>query len=328
MIQVRCYRDGEEAPVTLGVDAISVPVREATLLWIDAVEPDPAELDLLAARLGINPLTTEDLRNAHQRTKLEHYDRHFHVAIHDCDLADSRLVSREIDLVFGDRWLVSVRQPSDDPDQPSPFDVGPVEHRHALARSGAQGSDLGLLIWAFFDIVVDRYFEVGDRVDERLEDIEEIVFAGEGSMAIPRDVFDLRRDLVQWRRAAAPMREVVAQVVRREVEPVGDGSVVYFQDVYDHLLRVADLLESQRDLLTGLLEAELAVASNRMNLVMKRMTSWGAILLGSTLVAGIYGMNFRHIPELNWSFGYYYALGAMVVLTVGLYAWFKRKDWL
>ena len=100
------------------------------------------------------------------------------------------------------------------------------------------------------------------------------------------------------------------------------------QDVYDHVLRVTDWIETQRDLLTGLLEADLAVVSNRMNQVMKRMTSWGAILLGSTLIAGIYGMNFKNIPELNWGFGYPLALGTMLALTIFLYTWFKRRDWL
>src|SRR5260370_7605202 len=110
--------------------------------------------------------------------------------------------------------------------------------------------------------------------------------------------------MVHFRRAVAPLREVLAQLLRREAECLGDESIVHMQDVYDHVLRVTDWIETQRDLLTGLLEADLAVVSNRLNQVMKRMTSWGAILLGSTLIAGIYGMNFKDIPELNWSFGY------------------------
>jgi magnesium transporter len=120
----------------------------------------------------------------------------------------------------------------------------------------------------------------------------------------------------------------LAALLRREADCLGEAAIVHLQDVYDHVLRATDWIEAQRDLLTGLLEADLAVVSNRMNKVMKRMTSWGAILLGSTLIAGIYGMNFESMPELNWKYGYVFALGSMLALTIFLYTWFKRRDWL
>ncbi len=178
------------------------------------------------------------------------------------------------------------------------------------------------------DVVVDRYFEVVDAIDDHLEDLEEIVFAGRTGEETPREVFTLRRAMVTFRRAAAPLREVIAQMLRREVDVMGEAALMHLQDVYDHVLRVADLGESQRDVLTGLLEAHLAVASNRMNEVMKLMSSWGAILLGATLIAGIYGMNFSDMPELRWRFGYPLALGLMAILTVALYRMFRRRGWL
>ena len=124
------------------------------------------------------------------------------------------------------------------------------------------------------------------------------------------------------------MREVVGELLRREGQYLSDQSLVLMQDVYDHILRVSELIESQRELLTGLLEAHLAVVSNKMNRVMKVTSSWGAIILGSTLVAGIYGMNFRNMPELHWRYGYFFALGAMALLTVSLVWWFRKKEWL
>jgi magnesium transporter len=117
-------------------------------------------------------------------------------------------------------------------------------------------------------------------------------------------------------------------MIRREVAYVSDTAIVHFHDVYDRVLRIVDLVESQRDLLTGLLEADLAVISNRLNTVMKKMTSWGAILIVATLIAGIYGMNFRHMPELRWQYGYAIALGMMAVTTFVLYRLFKKRDWL
>jgi magnesium transporter len=134
--------------------------------------------------------------------------------------------------------------------------------------------------------------------------------------------------LVRFRRAAAPLREVLAQLLRREVPWIGAATVTMLQDVYDHSLRIGDLVDSQRDLLTGLLEAHLAVVSNRMNQVMKLTSSWGAILLVATLIAGIYGMNFEDMPELHWRFGYFGALALMAISTVILYRLFRRRGWL
>ena len=124
------------------------------------------------------------------------------------------------------------------------------------------------------------------------------------------------------------MREVLNAIDRREVPYVDDEVRVHFRDLYDRMLRVIDLIESQRDLLTGLLEAQLAIVSNRTNEVMKRMTSWGAILIVATLIAGIYGMNFRHMPELHWQLGYPAAIASMLLVTLVLYLYFKRKRWL
>ena len=141
-------------------------------------------------------------------------------------------------------------------------------------------------------------------------------------------MFDLRRRLVQFRRAVVPLRDVLASLLRKEVEWVEDHDVVLLQDVFDHVLRMVDLLDSARELMGNAVDAHLAIISNRMNSVMKKMTSWGAIILGSTLVAGIYGMNFRHMPELSWYWGYALALGIMLAITIVGYRYFKRKDWL
>ncbi len=298
------------------------------LLWVDCIDPTESELDSLTKQLEISHLAAEDLHQGGQRTKLEHYHDHFHVAVHDCTLVEDVLTTREIDIVFGNGWLLSVRQPSDNPSEPAAFALEPVIRRFEMERSEEEAWDEGFLLWSFLDVIVDRYFDVADRFDDRLDDVEEIVFSADTGDNIPKEVFDLRRGMVHFRRAVAPLREVVAQLLRKEAECLGDEAIVHMQDVYDHVLRVTDWIETQRDLLTGLLEADLAVVSNRMNQVMKRMTSWGAILLGSTLIAGIYGMNFKNMPELGWAFGYPLALGTMLALTIFLYTWFKRRDWL
>lgn len=326
MIEASRFRHGVAEPEPIDVkDLANARAGPGTLLVVDAVDFTEEELMFLADTLPIHPLALDDLRNANQRTKLERYGSHWHVAVHAVEVKDDGLVVKEVDVVFGEDWFLAVRQPVAGGE---PFELTEVRRRFGRIRLECENDDLGCALWATIDVIVDGYFSVTDLVDERLDDIEEIVFGDERHDAIPQEVFALRRSLVQFRRAAAPIREVLSTFLRREIEWLGPESIVLMQDVYDHSLRIADLIESQRDLLTGLLEAHLAVVSNRMNDVMKKTSSYGAILLVSTLIAGIYGMNFRYIPELRWHFGYFIALATMAVATAILWVQFRKRGWL
>jgi magnesium transporter len=294
------------------------------IVWVDASSPTDDELHALKGDLGISPIVVDAILNPRERTKLMRYGDYFHVAVHDCE-CKQHVSSREIDIVTGPGWLVTVRHPSDDG---TPVDLDEVARRFELQRAEHSTTEQGYLLWALFDVIVDRYFEVTDAVDDRLDVIEDVVFSEKPPPAVPRDIFTVRSDLTTLRRAAAPMREVVNAIIRKEIDFVEADAIVHFHDVFDRVLRVGDLVEAQRDLVTGLLEANLAVTSNQLNQVMKKMTSWGAILIVATLIAGIYGMNFRHMPELHWQYGYLMALGLMGVSTFVLYRMFKRRDWL
>jgi magnesium transporter len=295
-----------------------------TLLIVDVVEATDSELTLIAEQLPIHPLAVEDLRNANQRTKLERYGDHYHVAIHSAAAYEREVCIGEIDVVFGEDWLLVVRQPVE---RGVPMSLDDVVHRFERTRLDGD-DDLGTAVWALLDVVVDGYFTITDLVDERLDNIEDIVFGDEQRGGIPQEVFDLRRSVGRFRRALAPLREVLNQMLRKEVTWLGDGTIVLLRDVYDHTLRLNEMVDSQRDLLTGLLEAHLAVASNRMSQVMKLTSSWGAILLVATLIAGIYGMNFDDMPELHWRFGYAGALALMAISTLILYRMFRKRGWL
>jgi magnesium transporter len=297
-----------------------------SVLWIDAEGPeDKEQLHELKTELGMGATVVDAILNPRERTKLMRYGDYFHVAVHDCECIDDTVSSREIDIVTGPGWLLTVRHPSDDG---SEVDLDEVARRFELQRMEHSETEQGFLLWAIFDVIVDRYFDVTDAIDDRLDEIEEIVFTKDPPSDVPREIFTVRSDLTTARRAAAPLREVVNAIIRREIDFVDDEAIVHFHDVYDRVLRVGDLIEAQRDLLTGLLEANLAVTSNQLNQVMKKMTSWGAILIVATLIAGIYGMNFRHMPELHWQYGYAMALGLMAVSTFVLWRYFKRKNWL
>jgi magnesium transporter len=324
MIHVTRYSEGEVAARTVDVRDLAAAVTDGGVVWIDAEAPAGDELAELSRQLRLHHLVVEDLERRQQRTKLVRYGDQVHVALRDCVLRADHLDAREVDLIVTDRWVLTVRDAEPD----GAASIEPlVRHRFDQQRTEHGATTVGFLVWAVVDVVVDRYFEVTDAIDARLDDIEDVVFSSSGS-GIPRELFTLRRALVAFRRAVAPLREVIGEILRREVAAIEPESLDHLRDVHDHVLRLLDLVESQRELLTGLIEGGLAVQSNQMNTVMKATSSWGAILIVATLVAGIYGMNFEHMPELDWQYGYPLSLATMLVITVALYRVFKGRGWL
>jgi magnesium transporter len=202
--------------------------------------------------------------------------------------------------------------------------------RARFERTKPEKATVGFLVYTIIDEIVDDYFDATDEAEDRLEELEDRIFteAFTDEREVQQRLFDIRRELLMFRRAVVPLREVIAALLRREVAWIDDAVIVHFQDVYDHVLRAIDQVDGQRELMGNAVDAHLAIISNRMNQVMKRMTSWGAILLGSTLIAGIYGMNFTHMPELRWQYGYAWALGLMVAITLTGYWYFRKRDWL
>ena len=189
---------------------------------------------------------------------------------------------------------------------------------------------MGFLLYCLLDELVDGYFGEAEQAEDALEIIEETLFdiGPPSDGTLQQELLELRRSMITFRRRVVPLRDVVLSLLRREVPWIEEASIVYFEDVFDHLLRVVDQIDTQRELMGNVVDASLALTSNRMNEVMKKMTSWGAILIVATLIAGIYGMNFTDMPELHWRFGYYGALGLMLVTTSFLYLYFRRKKWL
>jgi magnesium transporter len=325
MMKAVCFREVDVEAEEVPIDSLRAHADEpGCLLWIDCADPTPDDLALLAKQLHLHELTVEDLKKGRQRTKLERYPNYFHVALHACSLIEDELVMQEFDVVFDEGWLLSVHPNSG----PAPtMSVEQARRRYERQRDELGADDEGFLLWAIVDVIVDGYFEVSTAIDDRLDLVEDVVF-DEKETRLQREIFTLRRSMAEFRRAVGPLREVLGQILRKEVHCIGAEALVHVQDVYDHVLRVLDLIESQREVLTGLREGQLAVRANQMSRVMKATSSWGAILIASTLVAGIYGMNFEHMPELGWQLGYPFALGIMGLVTVTLYRVFKRHDWL
>jgi magnesium transporter len=317
MITVRVYGGGDVKEVD-SADISDVIEEPGRLVWVDVLDATDADLDCLQGEFSLHPLALEDVRHRHQRPKLEEYPSHSFVVAYTAQL-------QEVDLFIGPSWVVSVRQ-TDQEERVWSLD-GAMARFH---RTRADQVSPGFLLYVLLDELVDGWFGATDTSEDALEALEDRIFGElEGEERnIQQELFEARRRLMQYRRAVVPLREVVGTLMRREVEWIDQATATHLQDVYDHVLRAVDQLDAQRELLGNAVDAHLAILSNQMNAVMKRMTSWGAILVCSTLVAGIYGMNFEHMPELGWEYGYLWALGLIAVITVGGYRFFRKKDWL
>ena len=317
MISVRTYDDAGVREVADPAD-ISELIGNGALVWVDLFEAEPHDFECVAREFDLHALAMEDAQKHGQRPKLEHYPTHAFIVAYTADLA-------EVDVFVGRDWVVTVRARAE---SGAHLSLDHVRARFELTRS--EGTNVGILLYTILDVIVDGYFEAVERTDEQLEAVEDRIFGGDvgSERDVQSEIFAIRRQLLLFRRAVSPLREVVAALLRHEVAWIDGAATVHLQDVFDHVLRAIDRVDLQRDLMGNAVDAHLALISNRMNMVMKKMTSGGAIVLGATLIAGIYGMNFEHMPELGWRYGYLWALGLMGALTGLLWWYFRRKDWL
>ncbi len=326
MITCRHYRDGIlEDETTFDPSEVAAAREAGTRVWLDAVEPTDGELEQLREAFGLHQLSIEDSSRWGQRSKVEFYPEYIFLVSHGLTLDEKdELSDGEIHLFARQGvFVITVRR------EPL-FDFGPAVKR----MQGEQGMDhegIGFLLYLLLDEIVDGYLDTIDRLEDLSDDIEERVSAEDDvaatSEALAEDIFKLRRTVVRFRRLAVPMREVLDLLMEPE-GLVTPALTPYYRDVLDHTIRVTELMDNIRDLLTAARELQLAQVSNRLNVVMKKVTSWGAIILLPTLIAGIYGMNFKDMPELRWSTGYPLALGLMAISAFVLYRVFKRRDWL
>ena len=291
-----------------------------TFLWLDLQNPQNEEIDLLREEFNFHPLAIEDATRHHERPKLDAYENYYFMVFYAIgyDTARRRLSGQPIGLFIGANYIVSVHQ----------GEITTIDEtiKRWQANAAEFGQDVGTLLYTLLDALVDDYFPVIDQLAERVEDIEEQIFERYSEDAL-QDVFGLKRDLLQVRRVVAPERDVLNVLIRREVPIFERNSILYLQDVYDHIVRITDSIDTYRDLLSSALDAFLSVQSNRLNQIVKVLTICSIVLMTDALIAGIYGMNFEFMPELHWQYGYPFALGLMLVLSVGLVAFFRWRKW-
>ena len=288
-------------------------------LWFHFDTPTEEELRFLQDDLKIHHLTIEDVVNQNQRPKIEAFEDYVYIAIHPLMHSKKwQIEPTELDLLLGRHWIVSVHY------GPLP---GLIENGHIHERlANALGRGTDFLLYTLVDLVVDSYFPILDEIEDEIDSLEERLLARAKSADMNR-LLAFKRSLVHVRRAVGPQREVFNQLTRHEFPFVRAENLVYFRDVYDHLLRITEELDSLRDILSSALEVHLASTSNQLNVTMKRLTAWGTIFVVITAIAGIYGMNFKFMPELEWRYGYFAVTAAMALISLVLWFYFKKKDY-
>lgn len=296
------------------------------VIWIDLpTEPSEETRAFLSRDLGVHPLVIEDLYAQYLLPKTEEFDDYLYVLLHCLRSEDEtkELTITELDLLLSNRWLVT-----------HALDAGTASctvdkvFREVLRQRRLWEKGAAWLFHAVIDRVVDEYLPVTEAYDQEIEELEAIVLDGAADNVAVERMFGIKRSLVKLRRLTVHQRDIFLKLARKEFGVIPDALLPFMRDVYDHFARNVDLAESYRDLTTNVLEMHLSMQSFRMNEVMKLLTMLSTVMLPLTLVAGIYGMNFEHMPELKWKYGYPAALGLMAVTALSMVLYFRRKKWL
>jgi magnesium transporter len=323
MRHTRLYRQGMLEAKDFPAAQISDYLQQSdTVVWLDLCEPDQQDLAVVSQEFGLHPLAVEDATQEHERPKLDRYQDHYFLTAYavSLDPTSGRLQKSELAAFITPRALITVRKDAG-------FDIdGVVERWDGSADLAGHG--VGFLLWGLLDVVVDGHFATVQQLDEALEGLEDLLFDDRPHSAeVQRRAFEVRKSLVVLRRLVLPMREVVNSLLRRDLGLVDAAMGPYFQDVYDHVLRATEWTESLRDLVSTVLDTNLAIQGNRQNAIMKKVTSWAAIIAVPTAVTGYYGMNVPY-PGFGQHSGVVTSTLLLAVLSGGLYLLFKRLDWL
>ena len=314
------YERGERI-ADIRVDEIrSYLARPSCFVWVALKDPDPAELEALQDEFGLHELAVEDAQHGHQRPKLEEYGASLFVVLQMVEWPGDDLQTGEVAVFVGPQYIISVRRDA----QHGFTEVRRrCEQEPELLRHGP-----AYVLYALMDTVVDRYFPVLDRVTAEIETIEERIFAGATSRAQIEALYTLKRKLLVLDHATGPLLEVAGKLHGGRVPPICSGLHDYFRDVYDHLLRLKQSIDNLRDMVTTAASLNLSLITISESEVTKRLAAYAALVAVPTMVAGIYGMNFRHMPELDWVWGYPAALASMVAIDLYLVYRFRQAKWM
>lgn len=324
---VHCYVRRESGVHALPLDqaiaeytAIRSEASGAPHLWIDIIRPGAAEEELMKKKLGLHPLAVEDCMRGRQRPKLDFYANYFFLVGYVAYLNPerNRTALEELHVFVGARWIMTVH----DQDMQIVNDV--------VARwraNDALYTSTGALSYALLDGVVDSYLPAIDHLGVHVDELEDQILTDQTRDRMP-ELLELRHEVATTRRALSPLHDIVRNLVRRDVTVIADQLQPYYQDVLDHVQRETEELDALRDTLAATLSAYLSISAQQLDHTIRIMAAWSIILMAMAWLAGIYGMNFRFMPELHWRFGYFWALALMLVTGGGLLIYFRKRGWL
>ncbi|MGD9711445.1 MAG: magnesium/cobalt transporter CorA [Thermomicrobiales bacterium] len=322
MIVATQFQTGAAAGVEVDIQSCSEILEDpASLLWVSVVGHDSDDLKIIEEEFAIHYLAIEAAGRTSARPEIDFYDNFIYINFYAFDRDDG--LETELHMIsffVGPNFLVTVQ------DRPI-RSLGEINTNwiQSTRESGQHG--VGLLLYSVLDPIVDDYFLIVDAYANEIDAIETEIFEGNSPESLQR-LFDIKKRAMEFRRVLAPERDLLNTLLRWDSPLLDRQTIIYLQDVYDHLLRVVDSIDNYRDLLGTVLDAHLSLTSNRLNQTMKTLTASSIILMGMTLVASIYGMNFERMPELSWNLGYWFALGLMTLIGTGLVVVFRRIDWI
>jgi magnesium transporter len=289
-------------------------------VWVALKDPEPGELETLQEEFSLHELAIEDAQKGHQRPKMEEYGSSLFVVLHLIEPSGDDLQTGEVAIFVGPQYVISVRR-----DARLGFaDVRRrCEQEPELLQHGP-----AYVLYALMDTVVDRYFPVVDHLTAEIEGIEERIFAGQTTRAQIEALYSLKRKLMTLDHATQPLLEVAGKLHGGRVPPICTGLQEYFRDVFDHLLRLKQSIDNLRDMVATAISVNLSLITIQENEVTKRLAAYAALVAVPTMVAGVYGMNFANMPELQWAYGYPAALATMLLIDAYLVYRFKKAKWM
>jgi magnesium transporter len=310
-----------DADADQSLGSARVPCDPGDFQWIGVHDPSPDELDLIARTFDLHPLAVEDAGDSHQRPKLERYGDTLFLVLKTLWYVDEEdaVETGEINMFVGKDFVVTVRHGKGIDLTSSRRDL---EHRAKVLEHGPMA-----VLYAICDRVVDEYEKVGEALEMDVDEVEESVFSPVRTDDSNR-IYVLKREIAEVRRAVMPLREPMRKFAMGVDDGITPETATYFRDVADHLHRVSEVIDNLDGLLSTAFDAHIARISMQQNEDMRKISAGAALVVVPTLIAGVYGMNFDHMPELHWTFGYAYAIVLMVGVSMGLFAWFKRSGWL
>src|SRR3990172_7536375 len=320
LINCAAYQDGRKLADIKPEEISDYLSRPDCFVWVALRDSGPDELAAMQAEFDLHVLAVEDAHHGHQRPKIEEYGDSLFVVMHTVEVVDDEIKVGEIDIFVGKNYLLSVRSHS----ERGLADVrARCEREPELLRYGS-----GFVLYALMDAVVDRYFPVLDVLEDELELVEEKIFAGSSPRANTEALYALKQKLMSLQHAVRPLLEGTGKLHGGRVPPICVGTQEYYRDIYDHLFRINQTIYTLPDIATTAISVNLSLIALQENETTKRLAAYAALVAVPTMVAGVYGMNFQYMPEIQWVHGYPVTLAIMALLDVYLFCRFRRAKWL